>query len=141
MKTKSKFGNLFTRLFIAFVLLAVSPELMAQEQQSADLKDFKIRFEMTDNGIQIESLKGSARINLSFNLSGDKPNAFDEYGMTKLDDVATKKDPNLADCLITIAKAENGIILKGIEGTAWTELSFSLTENGKQTIDQFGMTE
>jgi hypothetical protein len=43
--------------------------------------------------------------------------------------------------LFTITKTNDGIVLKGIEGTAWTDLSFSLSENGRQAIDQFGMTK
>jgi hypothetical protein len=64
----------------------------------------------------------------------------DEYGMTELKNVSENKDEKLADFLFTITKTENGIELKGIEGTAWAELKFSLDENQKQAIDQFGMT-
>jgi hypothetical protein len=61
--------------------------------------------------------------------------------MTKLEKNSSDKDANLADFLFTISKTENGIILKGIEGTAWTDLTFSLVEDGRQAIDQFGMTK
>ena len=37
-------------------------------------------------------------------------------------------------------KTEQGIELEGIEGTAWTELKFSLATSDKQAIDQFGMS-
>jgi hypothetical protein len=59
--------------------------------------------------------------------------------MTELDKVSSEKDANLADFLFTVSKTENGLVLKGIEGTAWTDLRFSLPENGKQEIDQYGM--
>ena len=83
---------------------------------------------------------GSAWLDLSFSLNNDRPQAVDEYGMTELKNVSENKDEKLADFLFTITKTENGIELKGIEGTAWTELKFSLAENKKQAIDQFGMT-
>jgi hypothetical protein len=124
----------------AFVLTA-SSELIAQEKKADDLKSFKVVVEKTENGIKMQSVEGSAWIDLSFSLNNDKPQAIDEYGMTELNKISSEKDSNLADFLFTITKTENGIVLKGIEGTAWTDLSFSLLENGKQAIDQFGMTK
>lgn len=59
--------------------------------------------------------------------------------MTDLKNVSKNKDENLADYLFTITTTENGIKLRGIEGTTWTELEFSLPDNGKQAIDKFGM--
>jgi len=120
--------------------LTGSSELVAQEKKSTDLKDFKVIIEKTENGIKMKSAKGSAWIDLSFSLNNYRPQAVDEYGMTNLDKVSTNKDKNLADFLFTITKTENGIELKGIEGTAWIELKFSLAENKKQAINQFGMT-
>ena len=61
--------------------------------------------------------------------------------MIELNNISSDKDSNLVDFMFTITKTENGIVLKGIEGTAWTDLSFSLLENRKQAIDQFGMTK
>jgi len=78
---------------------------------------------------------------LSFTINNDRPQAIDEYGMTDLDNVSSNKDSNLADFLFTITRTDKGIEFKGLEGTAWTDLSFSLAENGKQAIDQNGMTK
>ena len=114
-------------------------ELIAQNK-TAELKHFKLIVEKTDNGIKMKSEKGSAWLDLSFSLNNYRPQAVDEYGMTNLKNVSENKDENLADFLLTITKTEDGIELKGIEGTAWTELKFSLTENKQQAFDQFGMT-
>lgn len=141
MKTKLNFRKLIPNLLIALFFLTASSELFAQEKKSTDLKDFKIVVEKTDNGIKMQSVEGSAWIDLSFSINNDRPQAIDEYGMTELNKISSKKDTNLADFLFTITKTENRIILKGIEGTAWTDLSFSLVENRKQAIDQFGMTK
>jgi len=124
----------------AFVLTA-SSELIAQEKKADDLKSFKVVVEKTENGIKMQSIKGSAWVDLSFSINNDKPQAIDEYGMTELNKISSDKDSNLTNFLFTITKTENGIVLKGIEGTAWTDLSFSLSENRKQAIDQFGMTK
>lgn len=141
MKTKSTFKSLLAKSIIVVSLLTLSSEIMAQEQSSSDLKDFKMTIENTDNGLKMHSSQGSAWIDLSFSLNNYMPQAIDEYGMTQLDMVSPNIDSKLADYLFTITKTKNGIKLTGIEGTAWKELSFTLPKNGKQTIDQFGMTE
>lgn len=141
MKTKSKIERLLTTTLIALFVITVGSESIAQEKISADLKDFKITIERTDNGLKLQSDKGSAWIDLSFSLAKNKPQAIDEYGMTQLGKVSTNKDPKLANYLFTITKTKDGITLTGIEGTAWKELSFSLQKNGRQAINQFGMTE
>jgi hypothetical protein len=139
MKTKCNFKKQFTQSLIAIMMLTATTELIAQEKKSTDLKDFKFLVETTENGLKIQSFKGSAWTELTFSINNDRPQAIDEYGMAVLDKVSTKKDSNLADFLFTITKTEDGIILKGIEGTAWTDLSFLLSKNGRQAIDQFGM--
>ena len=141
MKTRLKFKKLITNTLIAVFILTASSELIAQEKKSDNLKSFKVVVEKTDNGIKMQSVEGSAWVDLSFSISNDRPQAIDEYGMTELNKISSDKDSNLADFLFTITKTENGIVLKGIEGTAWTDLSFSLLKNGKQAIDQFGMTK
>ena len=141
MKTKSTFRSPLTKPIIAVFFLTLCSEIMAQEQSSSDLKDFKVTIENTDNGLKMHSSHGSAWIDLSFSLHNYKPQAIDEFGMTQLDMVSPDNDSKLADYLFTITKTKNGIKLSGIEGTAWKELSFTLPKYGKQTIDQFGMTE
>ncbi|MFI1745940.1 hypothetical protein [Thalassobellus sediminis] len=139
MKTKMNFKRLFSMMLIALLFLTASSELVAQEK-TAELKNFKVIVEKTENGIKMKSEKGSAWKDLSFSLNNYRPQAVDEYGMTELKNVSENKDEKLADFLFTITKTENGIELKGIEGTAWTELKFSLADNKQQAIDQFGMT-
>lgn len=139
MKTKT--AKLLTTTFIALFVMTVSSELIAEEKNSTDLKEFKITIEKTDNGLKMQSDKGSAWIDLSISLRNNKLQAIDEYGMTQLGKVATNKNPKLADYLFTITKTKDGVTLTGIEGTAWKELSFSLQKNRRQVIDQFGMTK
>ncbi|RZK16199.1 MAG: hypothetical protein EOO43_14755 [Flavobacterium sp.] len=141
MKTKLTFTSLLTKLLFATFFLTLCTELTAQNQGSSNMKDFKITLEKTDNGLKLQSLKGSAWINLSFSLPNDKPQTIDEYGMTTLDKVSTNIDASLADYLFTVTKTKDGIKLIGLAGTAWKELSFTLPQNGQQTIDQFGMSK
>ena len=141
MKIKQIYTRLKYSILLALVLLFFSTEMTAQEQPSSDLKSFKITIEKTGDGLKMHSSEGSAWIDLSFSLVNNKPQAIDEYGMTDSDKVSSDKDSDLADYLFTITKTENGITLKGIEGTAWKELSFSLSQTEKQMIDQLGMTD
>jgi len=140
MKTKMDFRILGQNLLIVVFVLTAGTESIAQEEKSTDLKDFKVVVQKTENGLKMKSVEGSAWIDLIFSINNYRPQAIDEYGMTELGKVSSEKDSNLADFLFTITKTDNAIVLKGIEGTAWTELSFSLKKNGKQAIDQFGMT-
>ncbi len=141
MKIKLNAKKLILNLIVVVFAFAASNELIAQEKKAMDLKDFKIVLKKTEDGIKMQSIEGSAWIDLAFSINNYQQQAIDEYGMTALDRLSSVKDPNLADYLFTISKTENGIVLRGIEGTAWTDLSFSLRENGKQAIDQFGMTK
>jgi hypothetical protein len=141
MKTKFNFKKLIKNVLIAILFLTASSELIAQEKKLNDLNNFKIVLEKTDNGIKMQSIEGSAWIDLSFSINNDRPQAIDEYGMTELDKISPEKDIRFTDFLFTITKTKNRIVLKGIEGTAWTDLSFSIPKNGKQAIDQFGMTD
>ncbi|MGE4590090.1 MAG: hypothetical protein AB7E34_11045 [Acidaminococcaceae bacterium] len=122
-------------------LFILSAEIRAQKLNNSALKSFEITIEMTDKGLKMHSSEGSAWIDLSFSLTADKPQAIDEYGMTSVGQVNSEKDPKLADYLFTITDTKDGITLAGIEGTAWKVLNFTLSDNGKQTINQFGMTD
>jgi hypothetical protein len=99
------------------VFMTVTSELNAQEKK-AELKDFKILIEKTENVIKMKSTEGSAWIDLSFSLNNYQTQMVDEYGMTELENLSENKDNNLVDFLFTIANTENGVELKGIEGTA-----------------------
>ncbi len=141
MHKKLHMKTLIASLLIVVFILTASSELIAQEKKLKDSNGFNIVVENTKNGIKMHSTKGSAWIDLSFNLVENQAQMVDEYGMTSLEESSSEKNSKLADFLFTIAKTENTIIIKGIKGTVWKNLSFSLAENRKQAIDQFGMTK
>lgn len=139
MKTKIHFMSLFPIILMGLLFWTAKFELFAQLKPT-ELKDFKIIIEKTDNMIILKSQKGSAWKDLSFSLKNYQPQAVDECGMTELNNATYCTDEKHANFLFTISKTEKGIELKGIEGTAWSELKFSLAKNKKQAINQFGMT-
>jgi len=139
MKAKLNFKGLTQNILIAACMLIISS--CGQSSKEKESADFKLVIEKTNNGVKMQSIKGASWVNLSFSLNMEQTQAVDEWGMTELGKVSSDKDSNLADFLFTVKITDNRIVLKGIEGTAWSDLSFSLPENGKQAFDQFGMTE
>lgn len=125
-------------ILITILSLWISNEIIAQENIN-DLKDFNILITKTKEGIKMKSTEGTAWVDLAFSIQEGVPQAIDEYGMTDLDNTPTIKDNNIADFLFTITKTKKVIELKGIKGTAWTKLEFTINENQEQKINQFGM--
>jgi len=136
MKIKIKSINVLVQSSLALMLLLATSSFT---QTPSELQEFKMAIKKTDKGLELQGLKGSAWTNLSFTLNNHRPQAVDEYGMTDVEK-STGSDTKLADFLFTIEKTKNGILLKGIKGTAWKELSFSLIKGESQQIDQMGMT-
>ncbi|WP_196889464.1 hypothetical protein [Aureivirga sp. CE67] len=140
MKSKSSFKKVFA--LVLFLLFMIGVKLNAQKTvEIPSYKKFKISIEKTENGLKMKSLEGTAWIDLSFSLKNDKPQAIDEFGMTSLKDTKPKESQDLANFKFTISKTDEGVTLKGLEGTAWKELSFSILDNEKKIIDQNGMTK
>lgn len=133
--------KLFTRTIIAFLFLCFSNVVFAQQQTDSNEKDFKITIQKTRKGLKLSSEIGSAWSNLSFSLKDYSPMAIDENGMAKSDKISTEKNAEHADYLFTITKTLDGVKLTGMKGTAWEELSFKLSKNGKKTINQLGLIE
>lgn len=141
MKIKSfvkKFFPNLNLLILMFVLIASSLILMAKEKKSTD---FKIIMEKTDDGIKMTCENGCAWKELTFSINEFEWQTVDEYGMTEVNKSSSDKEPKQAEFLFTLKKTKEGIILKGIEGTVWTDLSFSLLKYQRQAIDKLGMTE
>lgn len=141
MKIKSfvkKFFPNLNLLILMFVLIASSLILMAKEKKSTD---FKIIMEKTDDGIKMTCENGCAWKELTFSINEFEWQTVDEYGMTEVNKSSSDKEPKQAEFLFSLKKTKEEIILKGIEGTLWTDLSFSIPKDRRQAIDKLGMTE
>jgi hypothetical protein len=56
--------------------------------------------------------------------------------------IAQKKiSAKLKEFKIKIEKTDNGLKMHSDKGCAWTDLSFSLSNNQSQVIDEYGMTQ
>jgi len=65
MKTKMNIKRVISNLLIAVFVLTASSELIAQENKSTDLKNFKIIVEKTEKGIKMQSIQGSAWLHIT----------------------------------------------------------------------------
>ena len=132
MKLLSRIGSLLT---LSFLLLLCTTNVKAQEEKRSAIADFHITIQNTPNGIALTSSKGSAWVTLEFTLPYDKPQAINEYGMTD-----PAKGLENGSYLFTITRTDSGIKLKGLQGTAWIDLGFTIPPNKTQSIDQLGMS-
>ncbi|MFD1063997.1 hypothetical protein ACFQ1Q_12135 [Winogradskyella litorisediminis] len=135
-----RISNTKTTIAILFITFLFSTFNLLNAQEN-ELKEFQFLISKEDNLIKLKSLEGSAWLDLSFSKNNYNPQAIDEYGMTYLQKENLKQDKRLADYLITIIKTEDGFELKGVKGTTWTDLKFSLPEGKTQAINQFGMVK
>ncbi len=133
---KNRKSIVTTLLMIGF-LLASNATIYAQDANK-ELKDFKITIKKSNDEIIMKCEEGCAWLDLSYNKK-KKAQAISETGMTKVKKKESAKGEISAKFLFTITETDDGIELKGLKGTAWTDLSFSLGNNQKQMIDQFGM--
>ncbi len=93
-----------------------------------------------NNKVTLTCTEGCAWKTLSYTPANENVSqAIDEYGMANLKNINENKDANLSSFLFTVQKNGDRIILEGLEGTAWTELSFITTPYKPQGIDKMGM--
>lgn len=129
-------------LFILTLFIFVSPayKTVAQEAKQATLKPFTIAVERTDSGLKLSCTNGCAWKDLEFTAVAHRPYVIDQNGMTTLKNHSYKGTSDLPHFLFTVTKETDQVTLKGIKGTAWNSLQFSLPNNKVQAIDPYGMT-
>ncbi len=107
-----------------------------------DLDQFEITIRTTKDKIILKSNNGSAWTKLKFPKT-DHAQLIDEQGMTKLEgvkNISRKSDKELSDFLFSIKLENDKVILKGLQGTAWKELSYDCKNiNCASTINELGM--
>ena len=138
--------TMFTpRLILAQLVIIFSfssCNINSETEVTHQLSDFKVVIENTDDGVKMQSLGGPMSwIELSFSLNTNKPQGVDENGMADLTDLDHPRKKQPTEFYFNVAKTDDGIQLKGIRGTAWEELSFTLEDNQKQAFDESGMAE
>ncbi|MEL7122721.1 MAG: hypothetical protein AAFO07_24960 [Bacteroidota bacterium] len=131
--------KLITYPLLVFFCLMVNAGLFAQNATSV-LKDFKIVIEKDGNKIIMECEKGCAWLKLTYNNDLEEQ-PIDQNGMANNGHIIPGVDSKIAHFLFNVSKTDKGVSFKGITGTAWTALSFSLKEGEKRAFDQNGTSK
>ncbi len=128
-----------TLIFVLFTTLLIKTSSFSTKKP--ELKDFKIIFQTTENGLKLIGEKGTAFKELTFTIKENAPQGIDEFGMTTEESKKDGKDEKLAHFEFTVEKTNNGFSLIGKKGTAWTKLGFTFgKKDSKAFVDQFGLT-
>ena len=123
------------------VLIFSSFSISAKTNKEKAESEFLILVETTKDGIKLTSEKGCAWKELIVKVSPYVPKTIDQFGMVPSGSDSKIKDSTLSDFRFIIKKTNNGVVLDGILGTAWTNLSFSCKSgNCAQYIDFSGMS-
>jgi hypothetical protein len=119
-------------IFLLILLIASDNNAYSQKKPSDKLFDFVIVISQNDKKIVLESSKGCAWKELNFKTQ--KEQGIDNFGMSN--DYNAKKDLKF---YFTIIRTKTEFLLKGIKGTAWKELRFSIKNNKKYEVTKFGV--
>ena len=141
MNILSKTISLLSKSILFYFLVITSIELKAQEKTITNLSSFKITIEKRNGGINLVCHNGCAWSHLEFSMNANHMQFIDEYGMTEEKKVKAEKNPLIADFLFSISRTLDGINLKGIQGTSWSELNYKDSRKGEETIDEMGLVK
>ena len=119
-------------IFLLILLIASDNNAYSQKKPSDKLSNFVIVISQNDKAIVLESSKGCAWKELNFETQ--KEQGIDNFGMSN--DYNAKKDLKF---YFTIVRTKTEFLLKGIKGTAWKELRFSINNNKKYEVTKFGV--
>ena len=122
----------FSTIFLLILLIASNYNAYSQKKPTDKLSDFVIVISQNDKAIVLESSKGCAWKELIFETQ--KEQGIDNFGMSN--DYNAKKDLKF---YFTIVRTKTEFLLKGIKGTAWKELRFSINNNTKYEVTKFGV--
>lgn len=129
-------------LYCSILLILMNFETVAQTTKNGDIEKFTITIEeVSPSVLKLKCPSNCAWLELSYYTKYDPVPLIDEYGMINVYQSRLTKDERLADFLFSIQLIENQIQLKGLQGTAWTELNFPLPKDGSREFNESGVEE
>lgn len=124
------------------LLILLNINTFAQGSKPNKPKKFAITIENVGNDVlKFKCPSNCAWLELSFYSKYKPMELLDEYGMTTVGYSRTTIDERLADFLFSVDLKDDKIFLKGLHGTAWTELNFPLPTGGIRTFNETGVEE
>lgn len=129
------------KLLLILCLIFISTSTLSQVESAKIPAEFKIKIESTKKTIKLECISGCYWKELHYKTSSANIlQSVNRYGMIDLTEREVLQSEDNNDFLFTIETATNTIKLKGIEGTAWKELSFDCFElRCIREFDSFGI--
>lgn len=128
---------------VCLSLLLYSLTSNAQAERQDVQESFQITIEkFSDKNVQLTCSTGCAWKELQFAVQ-EKAMAqgINLYGMTGINRAIETTNDALADFLFTLKFEKDSVLLKGVKGTVWKDLSFTLKRNKSQKINHLGMIE
>lgn len=137
MKTHTSKHIIWVRSLVLLPLLAILVYSFSNEKEvikeSNNSNAFTITIEKDNDEVKLECLEGCAWKELTFKDTKNNSNIIDFYG------VSSEKGDTDSGFAFIVESKNNGVNLKSLKGTAWTNLSFTLPSDRKQMIDRNGM--
>ena len=134
-------GNALSAIGIIAVMGAGCASPSTQLAQSvSEPEHFRIEVGFTAEEIVLKCTRGCAWTDLAWGPVGPAFDAVavDNFGMTSPSRDLQNRDTDFAAFLFTIQRTENGVQLRGVEGTSWTELSWGCA-SCSVAVDRRGM--
>jgi len=141
MKVKKLYITALGTFFISLLAFNVSAQQYKVDSHNAgtDAIDFVLFVEKNDNTITLKCTKGCDWGDLKLDVKKNQILAIDEFGVKNGTVADNRKGANLADFLISVERVANGINLKGIQGTNWTDLNFDFKNQRLQGVSNKGL--
>lgn len=137
----ARFSSFLALLVASLLFCSVPAMTLAQSDGPPEVSDFTLVLETSEETIHLTCKNGCAWTELTFSAAvGDAPQGVDQYGMTPLSRPQSRQQAGLANFVVTIKQTEDGVSLKGVEGTAFKTLTFGPVPEDGQAVDQYGMT-
>jgi len=132
-------NTIFNYFGIALVFLVFSTSV-AQNSVNIELQDFVVVIETSAKEMKLTCKEGCSWDELVFKKKDfGAAQAIDAAGKTTLSEYNSKSKAGQS-FLFTIQKNATNIVLQGIDGTKWEELTYSCTDTRcLQTLNQYGM--
>jgi len=138
-----KIQHHFITLSLLAVLLITGLSAFTIDSERSELSEFLFTVNTTNDQIILTCKKGCSWSELTFSAEATgNYQAIDQFGMTTSKDrESIEGSADLSEFMFKIRKKTNGVSLMGLEGSAWTELSFSCPAYScEQAVNQYGMT-
>ena len=139
MGFKVDLKKIITNLLFMFTVLTISTNAFAQKSPH-EFKHFEIVVEKSKTDIKLHSVTGIEWSNLTMSMSDGQTETIGVNGILSQKDIEKMENNETNSYIISITRTSDGVAMKGVKGTEWLELGFSMDSTRSQAINENGMT-